>query len=242
MAGLMFIALLWTLAIRFFYDLAYKVGVDKMAAFMSKFGFGEPSGIDIYEEANGIMPSKDWKRMRYNQPWYIGDTISVGIGQGYWTTTPLQLTNAATILANRGTRFTPHLLKSFKDETSKIDTPIDEREPISLNDDNNWEIINEAMRRTAHKSRFTDATYTAAMKTGTAQVFSVAQDEKYDSDTIAEHLRDNALIIAYAPYENPKIVLAVVLENAGWGGVNAGPVARALLDEYMLRDEWKVAE
>ncbi|MDO6613811.1 penicillin-binding protein 2 [Shewanella sp. 1_MG-2023] len=226
----------------FFYDLAYKVGVDKMAAFMSKFGFGEPSGIDIYEEANGIMPSKDWKRMRYNQPWYIGDTISVGIGQGYWTTTPLQLTNAATILANRGTRFTPHLLKSFKDETSKIDTPIDEREPISLNDDNNWEIINEAMRRTAHKSRFTDATYTAAMKTGTAQVFSVAQDEKYDSDTIAEHLRDNALIIAYAPYENPKIVLAVVLENAGWGGVNAGPVARALLDEYMLRDEWKVAE
>ncbi|MCC4833662.1 penicillin-binding protein 2 [Shewanella sp. 10N.7] len=226
----------------FFYDLAYKVGVDKMAEFMAKFGFGETTGIDIYEEANGIMPSKDWKRMRYNQPWYIGDTISVGIGQGYWTTTPLQLTNAATILANRGKRFTPHLLKSFKDEPPKIDTPIDEREPISLNDDNNWEIINEAMRRTAHKSRFTDATYTAAMKTGTAQVFSVAQDEKYDSDTIAEHLRDNALIIAYAPYENPKIVLAVVLENAGWGGVNAGPVARALLDEYMLRDEWKVAE
>nr|WP_283104665.1 penicillin-binding protein 2 [Shewanella olleyana] len=226
----------------FFYDLAYKVGVDKMAEFMSKFGFGEPTGIDIYEEANGIMPSKDWKRMRYNQPWYIGDTISVGIGQGYWTSTPLQLTNAATILANRGQRFTPHLLKSFKDETAKIDSPIDEREPITLNDENNWEIINEAMRRTADKSRFTDASYTAAMKTGTAQVFSVAQDAKYDSETVAEHLKDNALIIAYAPYENPKIVLAVVLENAGWGGVNAGPVARALLDEYMLRDEWLVAE
>ena len=226
----------------FFYDLAYKVGVDKMAAFMSQFGFGEPSGIDIYEEANGIMPSKDWKRMRYNQPWYIGDTISVGIGQGYWTTTPLQLTNAATILANRGQRFVPHLLKSFKDETSKIESPVDEREPITLGDDNNWEIINEAMRRTAHKSRFTDASYTAAMKTGTAQVFSIAQDEKYDADTVAEHLRDNALIIAYAPYENPKIVLAVVLENVGWGGVNAGPVARALLDEYMLRDQWLVAE
>ncbi|ARD21335.1 MULTISPECIES: penicillin-binding protein 2 [Shewanella] len=226
----------------FFYDLAYKVGVDKIAQFMSQFGFGESTGIDIYEEANGIMPSKDWKRMRYNQPWYIGDTISVGIGQGYWTTTPLQLTNAATILANHGQRFTPHLLKSFKDETSKIDTPIDEQAPIVLDNDNNWEIINEAMRRTAHKSRFTDATYTAAMKTGTAQVFSVAQDAKYDSETVAEHLRDNALIIAYAPYENPKIVLAVVLENAGWGGVNAGPVARALLDEYMLRDEWKVEE
>ncbi|WP_144213144.1 penicillin-binding protein 2 [Shewanella donghaensis] len=226
----------------FFYDLAYKVGVDKMAEFMSQFGFGESSGIDLYEEANGIMPSKDWKRMRYNQPWYIGDTISVGIGQGYWTTTPLQLSNAATILANKGLRYTPHLLKSFKDDTSTIDRPIDEREPIKLNDDNNWEIINEAMRKTADKSRFTDATYTAAMKTGTAQVFSVAQDEKYDADTVSEFLRDNALIIAYAPYENPKIVLAVVIENAGWGGVNAGPVARALLDEYMLRDELKVTE
>ncbi|MDO6619845.1 MULTISPECIES: penicillin-binding protein 2 [unclassified Shewanella] len=226
----------------FFYDLAYKVGVDKIADFMNQFGFGESSGIDIYEEANGIMPSKDWKRMRYNQPWYIGDTISVGIGQGYWTSTPLQLANAATILANHGTRYTPHLLKSFKDDTAKIDTPIDEREPIKLNDDNNWEIINEAMRKTADKSRFTDAKYTAAMKTGTAQVFSVAQDEKYDADTVSEFLRDNALIIAYAPYENPKIVLAVVIENAGWGGVNAGPVARALLDEYMLRDQWMVEQ
>ena len=94
------------------------------------------------------------------------------------------------------------------------------------------------MRQTADKSRFTDATYTAAMKTGTAQVFSVGQDEKYDANTVAEHLRDNALIVAYAPYENPRIVLAVVLENAGWGGANAGPLARALLDEYMLRDEW----
>ncbi|MGI2169212.1 penicillin-binding protein 2 [Shewanella sp. MF05960] len=224
----------------FFYDLVYKVGIDKMATFMEPFGFGKSTGIDIFEESDGVMPSRDWKRMRYNQPWYNGDTISVGIGQGYWTSTPLQLANAAAIMANKGKRFTPHLLKSFKNNTVKIDTPIDEQAPIKLKNERNWDIINEAMRQTADKSRFTDATYTAAMKTGTAQVFSVAKDQKYNADTIAEHLRDNALIIAYAPYENPRIVLAVVLENAGWGGANAGPLARALLDEYILRDEWAI--
>ncbi|MCT7940994.1 penicillin-binding protein 2 [Shewanella holmiensis] len=222
----------------FFYELVYKVGIDKMADFMGKFGFGERTNVDIYEEVAGIMPSRDWKRLRYNQAWYIGDTISVGIGQGYWTSTPLQLANSTAILANKGRRFTPHLLKTFKDDTVKIDAPIDEHEPIILKNPKNWDIINEAMRQTADKSRFTDATYTAAMKTGTAQVFSVGQDEKYNAETVAEHLRDNALIVAYAPYENPRIVLAVVLENAGWGGANAGPLARALLDEYMLRDEW----
>lgn len=222
----------------YFYDLAYKTGVDAIANFMEPFGFGERTGVDIFEESAGIMPSKDWKRLRYNQPWYIGDTISVGIGQGYWTTTPLQLANATAIMANKGRRFVPHLLKSIQDQTAKIDTPADELAPIVLKDPKNWDIINEAMRDTAHKSRFTDAQYTAAMKTGTAQVFSVAEDAKYDAETIDEHLRDNALIIAYAPYENPKIVLAVVLENAGWGGANAGPVARALLDEYLLRDSW----
>ncbi|WP_028775258.1 penicillin-binding protein 2 [Shewanella waksmanii] len=223
----------------YFYDLAYKTGVDKISNFMQHFGFGERTGVDIFEESAGIMPSRDWKRMRYNQPWYIGDTISVGIGQGYWTTTPLQLANAAAIMANKGKRYVPHLLKSIKDSTAKIDTPIDEMAPVELNNPMNWDIINESMKNTAHKSRFVDAGYTAAMKTGTAQVFSVAEDEKYDADTVAEHLRDNALIIAYAPYENPTIVLAVVLENAGWGGANAGPVARALLDEYILRDSWR---
>jgi len=223
----------------YFYELAYKTGVDKIANFMQPFGFGERTGVDIFEESAGIMPSKDWKRMRYNQPWYIGDTISVGIGQGYWTTTPLQLANATAIMANKGKRFVPHLLQSIKDSTAKINSPVDEMAPIELKDPKNWEIINNAMRDTAHKKRFKDATYSAAMKTGTAQVINVAADAKYDADNIDEHLRDNALVIAYAPFENPKIVLAVVLENAGWGGANAGPVARALLDEYMLRDSWE---
>lgn len=220
----------------YFYDLAYKVGVDKIAQFMQPFGFGETTGIDIFEESSGIMPSKSWKRMRYNEPWYIGDTISVGIGQGYWTATPLQLANSTAMIANRGRRFVPHLLKAIKDDTSRIETPIDELPAIELKDDNNWEIINLAMRDTAMNMRFADSTYLAAMKTGTAQIYSVAEDEKYDEETVDEYLRDNALIVAYAPYENPTIVLAIVLENAGWGGENAGPVARALLDEYILRD------
>lgn len=226
----------------FFYDLAYKVGVDRLANFMDKFGFGHNTGIDIFEESAGNMPSKDWKRLKYNQSWYIGDTISVGIGQGYWTSTPLQLANATAILANKGKRFTPHLLKAFKDKTARIDAPIDQQAPIELNNSRNWDIISEAMRLTAIKSRFTDARYTAAMKTGTAQIYSVGQDEKYDANKVAEHLRDNALIVAYAPFENPKIVIALVLENAGWGGVNAGPLARSLLDEYLLRDEWMTAQ
>ncbi|WP_025821544.1 penicillin-binding protein 2 [Shewanella marina] len=223
----------------FFYELAYKVGIDKISNFMDKFGFGERTGIDIYEESPGLMPSKDWKRIRYNQPWYIGDSISVGIGQGYWTTTPLQLADATAILADDGKRYTPHLLKAFTDDNKLIEKPLDEKPPIVLKNPNNWRIINDAMMDTANKSRFTDAKYTAAMKTGTAQVFSVAQDKKYVASEVEEHLRDNALIVAYAPYKNPEIVLAVVLENAGWGGKNAGPVARALLDEYMLRDDRK---
>ncbi len=220
----------------YFYDLAYKTGIDKLSNFMLQFGFGELSGVDIFEESAGIMPSREWKRLRYNQPWYIGDTISVGIGQGYWTTTPLQLANSVAILANKGERFVPHLLKSIEDDTNKVESPVDKMPPVVLNDASNWDVINEAMKETAHQSRFTDASYTAAMKTGTAQVFSVAEDEKYDAETVAEHLRDNALIVAYAPYEAPTIALAVVLENAGWGGANAGPVARELLDEYLLRD------
>ena len=220
----------------YFYDMAYKLGINKISEFMTQFGFGQPTNVDIYEEASGIMPSRDWKRARYNQPWWIGDTISVGIGQGYWTTTPLQLAAATAIVANKGRRFSPHLMKAVTQNDGTLKTPVDEMPPVVLKDPKNWDIINDAMQQTAHKSRFTDAKYTAAMKTGTAQVFSVAQDAKYDAENIDERLKDNALIVAYAPYENPRIVLAVVLENAGWGGANAGPVARAMLDEYILRD------
>ncbi|RLV60146.1 penicillin-binding protein 2 [Parashewanella curva] len=219
----------------FFYEMAYKLGIDRISEFMMPFGFGDNSGIDIFEESPGNMPTRDWKQLKYEQPWYIGDTISIGIGQGYWTATPLQLANATAILANHGRRYVPHLLRAMQSQQTNVPAPVDERPPIVLKDENNWDIVNDSMYRTANKIRFKDSPYKAAMKTGTAQVVSVAQDAKYDAKAIKERHRDNALIVAYAPYENPTIVVSVVLENAGWGGENAGPVAKAMLDEYLLR-------
>ncbi|WP_133405892.1 penicillin-binding protein 2 [Parashewanella tropica] len=219
----------------FFYEMAYKLGIDRISDFMMPFGFGENSGIDIFEESPGNMPTRDWKQLKYEQPWYIGDTISIGIGQGYWTATPLQMANATAIIANRGRRYVPHLLRAMQNSQTNVPAPVDELPPIALKDKHNWEIVNDSMFRTADKMRFKHSPYKAAMKTGTAQVVSVAQDAKYDEKNIKERHRDNALIVAYAPYENPTIVVSVVIENAGWGGTNAGPVAKAVLDEYLLR-------
>ncbi|WP_417347297.1 penicillin-binding protein 2 [Ferrimonas sp.] len=216
----------------YFYQLAYDMGIDTISRYMLEFGFGQYSGVDLKEESAGIMPSRDWKQIRYKEPWYIGDTISVGIGQGYWTTTPLQLTEALTVLINKGRHFTPHLLRAKGQEGQMALTEPSERRPLVLKNDNAWQIVHDAMVKTA-EGRFADASYTAAIKTGTAQVFGLAEDAKYEKDKIAEHLRDNALIVGYAPAENPTIALTVVLENAGWGGANAGPIARALLDHYL---------
>ena len=221
----------------YFYELAYKLGVNRIAQFMAPFGFGESTGIDIFEESTGNLPDKEWKQIKYEQPWYIGDTISVGIGQGYWTATPIQLAKATTIVANHGKRYVPHLLKSLQDTTSNIAAPIDEMPPIKLNNEHNWDIVNDSMYRTAEKKRFKKSPYNAAMKTGTAQIVSIAQDKKYDAKSLSKKHRDNALIVAYAPYEDPKIVVSVVLENAGWGGDNAGPVAKGMLDAYLLNPD-----
>lgn len=216
----------------YFYDLAYNMGIDTISEYMLQFGFGQYSGVDLKEESAGIMPSRDWKQVRYKEPWYIGDTISVGIGQGYWTTTPLQLTEALLVMINRGRHFSPHLVQAIGDDGQLAAVEPSERPPLVLKNDKAWDIVHEAMIQTA-KKRFADASYTAAVKTGTAQVFGLAEDAKYEQDKVAEHLRDNALIVGYAPAEAPTIAITVVLENAGWGGANAGPIARALLDHYL---------
>ena len=221
----------------YFYELAYKLGVNRIAQFMAPFGFGESTGIDIFEESTGNLPTKEWKQIKYEQPWYAGDTVSVGIGQGYWTATPIQLAKATTIIANHGKRFVPHLLKSLQDSTSNIDAPVDELPPIKLSSERSWDIVNDSMYRTAAKKRFKHSPYNAAMKTGTAQIVGIAQDKKYDAKSLSKKHRDNALTVAYAPYEEPKIVVSVVLENAGWGGDNAGPVAKGMLDAYLLNPD-----
>jgi len=220
----------------YYYDLAYKLGITRIARMMERFGFGEYTGIDIYEENRAIMPSVEWKRARYNQPWYTGETLSVGIGQSFWTVTPLQLAQAMSILVNKGKIKVPHLLKATSEviittQTSEpainqppalsrnvvvTEMPIDEKQPIVLNNYKNWELVLDGMHNTVQKKgatgyeAFKGSKYDAAGKTGSAQTANIAQDEKYDAETIEESQRDNAMFVAFAPYENPEIVVAVV--------------------------------
>lgn len=233
----------------YFYDLAFKLGITKISNMMERFGFGDYTGLDIYEENKAIMPSVAWKRARYNQSWYTGETLSVGIGQSFWTVTPLQLTQALTTLVNKGERKIPHLLKAKSELIIESSgnayhqiTPIEyePRAPLKLRDDKNWDIVLNAMHNTvqkfgatAHKP-FKGSTYDASGKTGSAQVARRKQGEKYDAKTTSENKRDNAMFIAFAPFDKPEIVIAVAIENVakGGGATNAAPVARQIMDQY----------
>ncbi|WMC09722.1 penicillin-binding protein 2 [Oceanimonas pelagia] len=223
----------------FFYDLAYRVGIDTINDYMSRFGFGQPSGIDLHEEATGIMPSRDWKQRRHKQPWYQGDTISVGIGQGYWTATPLQLARATSIMVDHGDTVHPRLLNGIVIDGNKVSMPISHGDPIVLKQDNYWKVGLTGMWRVVNGSEgtarkaFVGTPYVAGGKSGTAQVFSLAENQQYDHQSLREHLRDNALFVAFAPFENPEAVVSVVLENAGGGSSHAAPIARAMLDAYL---------
>lgn len=222
----------------FFYDTAYKLGIDRINPFMRLFGFGEYSGLDIAEETKAIMPSRDWKKRRFNNPWYDGDTISVGIGQGYWTVTPIQLTKATATLARRGEIIEPHILRSIISSNGAFDPVHESKLPIHLNSERYWDIALEAMQGVTSKKTgtayraFADAPYTVAGKSGTAQVINIKEDEEYDADKINERHRDNAMFVAFAPFESPEIVATVVLENAGGGSSHAAPIVRKLFDEY----------
>ncbi|WP_371377065.1 penicillin-binding protein 2 [Thalassotalea aquiviva] len=240
----------------YFYDLAYKVGIDKISDLMASFGFGESTGIDIYEESIGVLPSRGWKRARYNQPWYHGDTVNIGIGQGYWTVTPMQLAQATSILINKGEVKQPHLLAAMHEKTytsastavsesyifDEVITPyhVVEKKPVQLQNNKHWNTILKAMHKTVRNpagtgfGAFKDTDYDAAGKSGTGEVVGRAQDADYDASKIAERKRDNAMFIAFAPYDKPEIVVAVAIENVavGGGGSNAGPVARQIMDQY----------
>lgn len=226
----------------FFYDLAYRLGIDTLHDYMSRFGFGQASGIDLHEEASGIMPSRSWKQARHKQPWYQGDTISVGIGQGYWTATPLQLARATSIMVDHGDTVHPRLLHGIAIDGEKVEMPISHGDPIVLRQESYWDVGLAGMYRVIHGSEgtarkaFVNTPYQAAGKSGTAQVFSLAENQQYDHENTQEHLRDNALFVAYAPFEDPQVVVSVVLENVGGGSTHAAPVARAMLDAYLLPD------
>ncbi|AHG80673.1 Penicillin-binding protein 2 [Mannheimia varigena USDA-ARS-USMARC-1388] len=224
----------------FFYQLAYKMGIDKMSEWMKKFGFGVKTGIDIFEESAGVMPTREWKQKRYKKPWVQGDTIPVGIGQGYWISTPLQLAKATAVLINNGRVNTPHLMLEVQSSNSV--TPY--QDPLLYEDikgvpDSYWNLaklgmynVNHASNGTARKV-FASAFYHSAGKTGTAQVFNL-NGKNYDKNAIKKELHDHAWYIGYAPYENPTMVVALILENAGGGSSAAAPVARQIMD-YVLR-------
>ncbi len=226
----------------YFYDLAYKLGIDRINEFMVQYGFGEFSGVDLFEESSAIMPSRGWKRARFDQPWYIGDTIVVGIGQGFWTATPIQLANSVSILANRGERLVPQILRGYYNEGLVNLAEPKTRRPLQFKDETNLYWILDSMYGVNHRQTgtaddiFRGTGYISAGKTGTAQVISIGQDEEYDEDAIDERHRDNAMYVGYAPYDDPEIVVAVAIENAGGGTTNAAPVARKLMDFYFSKE------
>lgn len=236
----------------YYYQVAYDLGIDRLHYWMLKFGYGQRTGIDISksEESVAILPNREWKMSRHKQPWLPGDTIPVGIGQGYWTTTPLQMAKALTIMINNGKTYTPHLLKQKRSTMLDNELPQPMTKPMvedtsltQLVDPKYWQIAKEGMYKVMFGSRgtarkvYADATYKAAGKSGTAQVYGLKADDVYNANNIPEHLRDHALFIAYAPYDKPTIALAIVLENGGGGSTNGGAIAKRILDYYLLGDE-----
>jgi penicillin-binding protein 2 len=227
----------------YYYMLANDMGIDNISNFMRQFGFGARTGIDIEGESEGVLPSQEWKRQRFHKPeqqkWYAGETISIGIGQGYNSYTPVQLAQAVATLANDGVMFRPHVVNYIEDAKTGQRTYV-ETKPIrtlALKPEN-IAFIKRAMagviREGTGAKAFAGATYTAAGKTGTAQVVGLKENEKYVESKVKERNRDHALFIAYAPAENPRIALAVLVENSGFGSTAAAPIARAVLDYYLL--------
>jgi penicillin-binding protein 2 len=237
----------------YFYRLASTLGIDRMAAFLEPFGYGQPTGIDIGGEKAGLLPTPEWKRKAFKRPedkvWFPGETVNMGIGQGYLLVTPLQLAHITAILAERGHNFRPRLVKGTRDAAGPVRwlAPVEDA-PIKGVSAEDWAVVTDAMIGTTHCARycgtawvaFKGAAYQAAGKTGTAQVYTVAQNAKYNAKTVPERLRDHAWFIAFAPAEAPRIAVAVLVENAGFGSMNAAPVARKMLDAYLLGPDGKL--
>ncbi len=227
----------------YYYLLARDMGVDLMHDWMKPLGFGQLTGIDVLGEARGILPSTEWKRTAYRKPeqqrWYAGETISLGIGQGYNSFTMLQLAQATSTLVNQGVKMRPHLVREVVDVETRESRRI-AQEPVAQLQykPEHLAVIRKALEGVnlegTSASSFAGAPYTSGGKTGTAQVFTVKQNEKYNAARIDERMRDHALFMAYAPADQPKVALAMVVENAGFGAQNAAPIARRVFDYVLL--------
>ncbi|MCZ6476529.1 MAG: penicillin-binding protein 2 [Gammaproteobacteria bacterium] len=233
----------------YFYQLAVTLEIDSIDQFLRSFGFGAATGLDISGEARGIVPSREWKRSRFARPeeqiWFPGETVITGIGQGFTLVTPLQLAHANATLASRGKPFQPRLVIGTENGMTGEVILLEPRAQLTLDlDDADWQRIHDAMLGVTEdiggsaREVMAGTAYRVAGKTGTVQVYSLAQDEEYDEENLEERLRDHGLFLAYAPAEAPSISLAVVVENRGGGSRTAAPIARQILDVYFTGAEY----
>ncbi|MDZ4200675.1 MAG: penicillin-binding protein 2 [Gallionella sp.] len=224
----------------YYYGLATELGIDRIFEYLSQFGFGKKTGIDLEGETSGLLPSQEWKMRRYKQKWYAGDTVSVGIGQGYSLVTPMQLAHATAILANNGIAYKPHLVKEVRSVRSKENRMIENQPLFDLKlDSADIELVKRAMVAVTQPggtavAASAGAPYHIAGKTGTAQVIGIKQGATYNESQVNERHRDHAWFIAFAPAEQPTIALVVLAENGGHGGGTAAPIARKVLDYHLL--------
>lgn len=217
----------------YFYDMTFNLGINKYHEFMQQFGFGAATGIDLPGEYRGILPSREWKRATHDQAWYHGDTINASIGQGYVLTTPLQLSAATAVLALKGKQVTPRVAQ-FAASAQAPD--------ILLSNPRDWDLMHDAMLavvtdRRGTARRIATPLYSIAAKTGTSQVFSLSNEEEYNADEIEERLRDHALFVGFAPTDNPAIVITALVENGGGGGSTAAPIAKQVMDAWLLNNQ-----
>ena len=230
----------------YFYDLAIKLGIDRLHQYLSAFGLGQPVSLDLAEEAAGLMPSREWKRINRRQGWFPGETVITGIGQGYMLTTPLQLAQATALIANRGKWVRPRLLRDADGMSpeqlmaAELLEPRETPADIVAKEPKYWDLVTHGMVEVVHGARGTarkvglGSPYLIAGKSGTAQVVAIRQGEKYDRSKVRERHRDHALFVAFAPADAPKIAVAVMVENGESGSGVAGPVAKQVLDAWLL--------
>jgi penicillin-binding protein 2 len=229
----------------YFYEISTVLGIDQMHTYLDQFGLGQYTGIDMAGEHRGLVPSREWKKgafsNRADQTWFPGETVIASIGQGYMLATPLQLANAAAAMATHGKRFRPHIVAATEDPLSGTRTIVrpERLADVDIQNEFYWQSVVAAMHDVMQSDRGTaraaglGASYEMAGKSGTAQVFSIGQEESYEEEDIEEHLRDHALFISFAPIDNPKIAVAVVVENGSSGSRTAAPIARAVMDRYL---------